>query len=71
MLLTGDAGTGKTVLINGLLRSTRVKAIIANIPDPDLEILEFFNFLSEEFQMKKLLQRIEGRQRQIRKNWMK
>jgi general secretion pathway protein A len=53
LLLTGDAGTGKTVLINGLLKSTRVKAIIATIPDPDLEILDFFNFLSEEFQMKK------------------
>ena len=53
LLLTGDAGTGKTVLINGLLKSTRVKAIIATIPDPDLEILDFFNYLSEEFQMKK------------------
>jgi len=53
LLLTGDAGTGKTVLINGLLKSTRVKAIIATIPDPDLEILDFFSFLSEEFQMKK------------------
>ena len=53
LVLTGDAGTGKTVLINGLLKSTRVKAIIATIPDPDLEILDFFNFLSVEFQMNK------------------
>jgi general secretion pathway protein A len=53
LILTGDAGTGKTVLINGLLKSTRVKAIMATIPDPDLEILDFFNFLSEEFQMEK------------------
>lgn len=51
LVLTGDAGTGKTVLINGLLKSTRVKAIIANIPDPDLEILDFFNVLAEELQM--------------------
>jgi general secretion pathway protein A len=51
LLLTGDAGTGKTVLINALIKSTRVKAIIATIPDPDLEILDFFNFLSAEFQM--------------------
>ena len=56
LLLTGDAGTGKTLLINGLLKSTRVKAIIATIPDPDLEILDFFNFLSEEFQMKKIFE---------------
>jgi type II secretory pathway predicted ATPase ExeA len=53
LLLTGEAGTGKTVLINGLINSTRVKAITATIPDPDLEILDFFNFLSEEFQMNK------------------
>jgi len=51
LVLTGDAGTGKTSLINGLLKSTRVKAIIAHIQDPDLKILEFFNILAEEFQM--------------------
>jgi general secretion pathway protein A len=51
LVLTGDAGTGKTVLINGLIKSTRVKAVIATIPDPDLEILDFFNVLAEEFQM--------------------
>ena len=53
LLLTGEPGTGKTVLINALMKSTRVKAIIATIPDPDLEILDFFNFLSDEFQMNK------------------
>ena len=53
LLLTGDAGTGKTLLINALAKSTRVQAIIAAIPDPDLEIMDFFNFLSEEFQMHK------------------
>jgi general secretion pathway protein A len=53
LVLTGDAGTGKTVLINGLLESSRINAIIATISDPDLEILDFFNFLSEEFQMNK------------------
>lgn len=51
LLLTGDAGTGKTVLINALLKSTRVKAIVATIPDPDLDILDFFNVLADEFQM--------------------
>jgi general secretion pathway protein A len=40
-------------LINGLLKSTRVKAIIATIPDPDLDVLDFFNVLAEEFQMNK------------------
>jgi general secretion pathway protein A len=40
-------------LINGLLKSTRVKAVIATIPDPDLDVLDFFNVLAEEFQMNK------------------
>ena len=51
LLLTGDAGAGKTLIINALAKSDRVQALIATIPDPDLEILDFFNFLSEEFQM--------------------
>ena len=51
LLLTGDAGAGKTLLINALAKSDRLQALIATIPDPDLEILDFFNFLSEEFQM--------------------
>ena len=51
LVLTGEAGAGKTVLINGLLESPRVNAIIGTIPDPDLEILDFFNVLAEEFKM--------------------
>ena len=53
LLLTGDIGTGKTVLINYLIKSTKVSTVIAKIPDPDLESLDFFNILSEEFQMNK------------------
>jgi general secretion pathway protein A len=53
LLLTGDAGAGKTLIINALAKSDRVQALIATISDPDLEILDFFNFLSEEFQMNK------------------
>jgi type II secretory pathway predicted ATPase ExeA len=51
LVLTGESGVGKTVLINGLLESRRVNAIIGTIPDPDLEILDFFNVLAEEFKM--------------------
>lgn len=53
LLLTGDIGTGKTALINLLIKSTQVKSVIASIPDPDLEIIDFFNILSEEFHMDK------------------
>jgi general secretion pathway protein A len=54
LVLTGDVGTGKTLLINALIRITEVKAVIATIPDPDLEIMDFFNLLSEEFKMNKV-----------------
>ena len=35
LVLTGDAGTGKTVLINALLESTQDNPIIGTISDPD------------------------------------
>jgi general secretion pathway protein A len=54
LVLTGEVGTGKTLLINALIRITQVKAVIATIPDPDLEIMDFFNLLSEEFNMDKV-----------------
>jgi general secretion pathway protein A len=53
LVLTGDIGTGKTLLINALIRITEVKALIATIPDPDLEIRDFFMLLAEEFNMPK------------------
>lgn len=51
LLLTGDVGTGKTVLIHGLMKLIDVAAIVAAVPDPGLTPLDFFNFLSEEFEM--------------------
>ena len=54
LVLTGDIGTGKTLLINSLIRITKVKALIATIPDPDLETMDFFNLLANEFNMNKV-----------------
>lgn len=51
LLLTGDVGTGKTVLIHGLMKIIDVSAIVAAVPDPGLSSIDFFNFLSEEFGM--------------------
>ncbi|MGD9057826.1 MAG: AAA family ATPase, partial [Desulfobacterales bacterium] len=53
LVLTGDIGTGKTLMINALIRISEVKALIATIPDPDLEIMDFFMLLAEEFNMPK------------------
>jgi general secretion pathway protein A len=49
VLLTGDVGTGKTVLINALIDQLDMAVVVAKIADPDLEPLDFFNLLSEEF----------------------
>ncbi len=51
LLLTGDVGTGKTVLIHGLMKLIDVSAIVAAVPDPGLSSIDFFNFLAEEFKM--------------------
>ncbi|MBT8352809.1 MAG: AAA family ATPase [Deltaproteobacteria bacterium] len=53
LLLTGDVGTGKTILINCLVTKLDIKATIATLPDPDLEILDFFNSLAESFKINK------------------
>jgi general secretion pathway protein A len=51
LLLTGDVGTGKTALINRLIKMIDVAAIVAKIPDPGLSALDFFNFLAVEFKI--------------------
>ncbi len=51
LLLTGDVGTGKTALIKLLIKTIDLAAIVATIPDPGLDPLDFFNILAEEFHM--------------------
>ena len=53
LLLSGDVGTGKTTLINGLLESLDDQTLIAMIPDPGLEKLDFYNFIAQAFGIKK------------------
>ena len=49
VVLTGEVGTGKTTLINTFRRLDDIATIIVTIPDPDMEVLDFFNFLAHEF----------------------
>ncbi len=51
LLLTGDVGTGKTALIKLLVKTIDVAAIVATVPDPGMEAIDFFNFLASEFHM--------------------
>ena len=53
LLLTGDVGTGKTTLINALLNSLDQNTIVATVPDPGLEKLDFFNFVARAFDINK------------------
>jgi type II secretory pathway predicted ATPase ExeA len=51
LALTGDVGTGKTTLINALLRSLGEDTVTATIYDPRLEVLDFFNTVAAAFKI--------------------
>ena len=51
LLLTGDIGTGKTVLLNRLIRQINLKVNVATIPDPNMEPIDFCNILADEFKL--------------------
>jgi general secretion pathway protein A len=51
LLLTGDVGTGKTALIKRLVQMIDVAALVATVPDPGLDPIDFFNYMAEEFKM--------------------
>jgi len=48
LVLTGNVGTGKTALINRLIKEISVPVLIATIPDPALNISDFFKFVANE-----------------------
>ena len=51
VLLTGEIGTGKTLLINSLVKSINEEVIIATISDPRLDLIDFYNILAHKFGM--------------------
>lgn len=53
LLVTGDVGTGKTTLVNALLNRLGNETIVANITNPVLEKLDFFNIIADEFNLNK------------------
>jgi general secretion pathway protein A len=59
MLLTGDIGTGKTVLINKLVQLDHVAAVFVTANDPGLNRLDFCNILSAEFGLNRRFERRE------------
>ena len=53
LLLCGDVGTGKTTLINSLIRDLDDKTIVANVSGPELGLLEFLNFIAHACKLDK------------------
>ena len=53
MLLTGDPGTGKTLLLNALSNRLRNDITFAQVFDPSLEELDFFNMTANAFEVGK------------------
>jgi len=51
LLLTGDIGVGKTILSNELIRSVSDDVIVARIPDPGLEVVDFLNCIADAFEI--------------------
>jgi len=51
LVLTGNIGTGKTALINRLVRKINIPILVATIPDPGLSVTDFYNVLANEFKL--------------------
>ena len=59
LLLTGEAGTGKTTLINALLQSFVDHTLVANITDPDLDLMGFLNLVARSFGLSQKIEKKE------------
>ncbi|MBW2681581.1 MAG: AAA family ATPase [Deltaproteobacteria bacterium] len=53
LLVTGDVGTGKTTLVNALLESLQDDTLVANITNPFLSLIDFYNFVAISFNISK------------------
>ena len=56
LMITGDVGTGKTALIKRLTRLIDAATFVVTVPDPDMDRLDFFNFLADELGMNRTFQ---------------
>jgi general secretion pathway protein A len=51
LLLTGEAGTGKTFMTDLLVSKLDINAVVATLPDSNLESMDFYNMLGDGFEM--------------------
>ena len=52
LLLSGDVGTGKTTLINALLREIGDDTVVATVPDPGFALMDFYRYIARAFRIK-------------------
>lgn len=51
LLLTGEVGTGKTLLVNQLMTLLPADAVVATLSDPDLTPIDFYRMLGAGFNL--------------------
>ena len=51
LLITGDVGTGKTALIRAVEREVGAHSIVVNIPDPGMDLMDFYNYMASELKI--------------------
>jgi len=56
VLLTGDPGTGKTLLINALINRQSQNTMAVSITNPVMEKLDFYNLIAHTFNLNKTFQ---------------
>ena len=52
LLLTGEVGTGKTILVNKLISLLDGHTVVATLPDPELASMDFYKMLADGLNMK-------------------
>jgi len=51
LLITGDVGTGKSALIRAVEREVGAHSIVVNIPDPGMDLMDFYNYMASELKI--------------------
>lgn len=66
VVLTGEVGTGKSMLVNAFTHLSEIATVSVTIPDPDMEPLDFLNYLSSEFGLGRGFAAVEEFERSFR-----